>query len=268
MTDSRHEGNNAVDEERGDAGPADGGRAEKRSPHSIRFLDPEWERIEAYAETRGLTGPEFVRFAALAAMEAGPPPSAAGDRLAPLIEMTFRATYIMATKMRDEMLDAGRKEELDELVAAARGLQDEILGGEPARRKRVDEGGFPRAAPANGDRAAGRSAISAQPPAIHSWRVDCWRTCAIRRPVVRVGNEAEIHASAASVCPTGHGYGAGHRSIVVSRDGASSGPTPSVVRGKGTKRLATRSRIAGSSRELGSWTDPGDRQCTADGAGR
>ncbi len=134
MTDSRHDGNSAVDEERGDAGPADGGRAEKRSPHSIRFLDPEWERIEAYAETRGLTGPEFVRFAALAAMQAGSPPSTAGDRLAPLIEMTFRATYIMATKMRAEMLDAGRKEELDELVAAARGLQDEILGGEPAEK--------------------------------------------------------------------------------------------------------------------------------------
>ena len=134
MTDSGHDGIGAVDEERGDAVPADGGRAEKRSPHSIRFLDLEWECIEAFAEKRGLTGPEFVRFAALAAMEAGPPPSAAGDRLAPLIEMTFRATYIMATKMRDEMLDAGRKEELDELVAAARGLQDEILGGEPAEK--------------------------------------------------------------------------------------------------------------------------------------
>ena len=134
MTDSRHDGIGAVDEERGDAGPADGGRAEKRSPHSIRFLDPEWERIEAHAETRGLTGPEFVRFAALAAMEGGPSGAGTGDRLAPLIEMTFRATYIMATKMRDEMLDAGRKEELDELVAAARGLQDEILGGEPAQK--------------------------------------------------------------------------------------------------------------------------------------
>ena len=53
MTDSGHDGNNAVDEERGDADPADGGRAEKRSPRSIRFLDPEWESIEAYAETRG-----------------------------------------------------------------------------------------------------------------------------------------------------------------------------------------------------------------------
>ena len=105
--------------------PAEAGKAEKRVPHSIRFLDPEWEKIESFAEKRGLTGPEFVRFAALAAMEDG---AGTGERLAPLIEMTFRATYIMATKMRDEMLDAGRREELDELVVAARALQDEMLG--------------------------------------------------------------------------------------------------------------------------------------------
>ena len=49
---------------------------------------PEWERIEAFADRRGLTGPEFVRFAALAAMEDGPPGAAADDRLAPLIERT------------------------------------------------------------------------------------------------------------------------------------------------------------------------------------
>ena len=49
------------------------------------------------------------------------------DRLAPLIEMTFRATYVMATKMREEMLEAGRADELDELVSAARALQDEVL---------------------------------------------------------------------------------------------------------------------------------------------
>ena len=76
---------------------------------------------------RGLTGPEFVRFAALATME-DRPPAAAEDRLAPLIQMTFRVSYIMATKMRDEMLDTGRAEELDKLVAAARALQDEVLG--------------------------------------------------------------------------------------------------------------------------------------------
>lgn len=118
-----------MDSNRPDTVRSDAGRAEKRTPHSIRFLDPEWQRIESFAEKRGLTGPEFVRFAALAAMEDRPPPANAGDPLAPLIEMTFRATWIMATKMRGEMLDAGRKEELDELVAAARALQAEVLDG-------------------------------------------------------------------------------------------------------------------------------------------
>ena len=114
-----------------DMAPADAGKAEKRTPRSIRFYDPEWERIESFAEKRGVAAAEFVRFAALAAIEdgsgvsPGPDPR---DRLAPLIEMTFRATYILATQMRDEMLDAGREEELDALVAAARKLQDEMLG--------------------------------------------------------------------------------------------------------------------------------------------
>ena len=110
-----------------DIAPAEAGRAEKRTPHSIRFLDPEWERIKAFAQDRGLAPPEFVRFAALAAIGDGAGGSA--GRLGPLIEMTFRATYIMATKMREEMHDAGRERELDELVAAARELQDKLTGG-------------------------------------------------------------------------------------------------------------------------------------------
>ena len=121
-----------MDSTRTDMVPVNGGKVEKRTPRSVRFHDPEWERIEAFAEKRGMAAAEFVRFAALAAIEGGSeasPGSGPRDRLAPLIEMTFRATYIMATRMRDEMLDAGRKEELDVLVAAARGLQDEILGG-------------------------------------------------------------------------------------------------------------------------------------------
>lgn len=75
-----------------------------------RFLNPEWERIEAFAENRGLTGPEYVRFATLAAME---DEAGATERLAELIRMSFRATYILATNMRNEMLGAGR-EEVDE----------------------------------------------------------------------------------------------------------------------------------------------------------
>ena len=102
------------------------GKAETRTAHSIRFLDTEWDRIKAFAEGRGLAPPEFVRFAALAAIE-----DSAGDpagRLAPLIERTFRATYMLASRMRDEMLDAGRGEELDALIRAARELQDELTG--------------------------------------------------------------------------------------------------------------------------------------------
>ena len=99
------------------------GNARRRS-RSVRFLDSEWERIEAFAEARGLTGSEFVRYAALAATADR---GEATGRLAPLIETTFRATHILATKMRDDMLEAGRRAELDELVQAARKLQDKLL---------------------------------------------------------------------------------------------------------------------------------------------
>lgn len=99
----------------------------KRWPHSIRFLEPEWERIEVFAEARGLTAPEFVRFATLAVVSDGGNSAA---RLAPLIERTFRAAYMLSTRMRNEMLEAGEQEELDALIAAARGLQDELLDGD------------------------------------------------------------------------------------------------------------------------------------------
>ncbi len=122
-----------------DSAQDDAARPEKRTPHSIRFLDLEWERIEKFAEERGLTGPEFVRFAALEAVAEGRPTPDPVARLAPLIESTFRGTYIVATKLRDELLDAGREEELDELVASARALQDEILGEDPGEEDPGEE---------------------------------------------------------------------------------------------------------------------------------
>ena len=65
-----------------------------------------------------------MRYAALAAMA---DPCETAGRLAPLIETTFRATHILATKMRDEMLDEGREAELEHLVEGARALQDKLL---------------------------------------------------------------------------------------------------------------------------------------------
>ncbi len=96
----------------------------KRSAHTIRFLEPEWENVEAFAEARGLAPAEFVRFATLNAIADG---GASVAGLAPLIQTTFRGTHILASRLRDEMLEAGEQEILDEMVAAARGLQAELI---------------------------------------------------------------------------------------------------------------------------------------------
>ena len=106
------------------------GQVEKRMPHSIRFLKLEWERIEAFAGDRGLSPAEFVRFAALAAIQE--PTGALPARLAPLIEETYRFCYILATKRREEMFKAGERELLDALIAAARKSQARALGEESA----------------------------------------------------------------------------------------------------------------------------------------
>ena len=113
-----------------DRAPADGGRTGKRAPHSIRFSGAEWERVETVAGRRGLTPAEFVRLAALAATE-----DVSGllrspgriDRLAPLIERTFRYSYMLATRMRDDMRTNGQDEELNALIDTARALQQELL---------------------------------------------------------------------------------------------------------------------------------------------
>ena len=34
--------------------PTEAGKSEKRTPRSVRFHDPEWERIEEFAEKRGM----------------------------------------------------------------------------------------------------------------------------------------------------------------------------------------------------------------------
>ena len=101
------------------------GKTATRRAHSIRFLEPEWERIEAFAEARGLTPSEFVRFATLAAIEDG----ASMGRLAPLVKTTFRATYMMMSRLSEDLLEAGENEQLDTLVADAEEVQEELLGG-------------------------------------------------------------------------------------------------------------------------------------------
>ena len=105
---------------------AGAGKAERRVPRSIRFSDEEWGRIEALADERGVTPAELVRFVALSAVEDGGG-CPVGD-LSPLIERTFRYSYIMATNLREEMIGAGRGEELEELIETARRLQQDLAG--------------------------------------------------------------------------------------------------------------------------------------------
>ena len=104
------------------AGPAG---KNKRRPHTVRFHDTEWSRIASLAESRGLTPSAFVRDAALAALAAR---HGAGDaRLAPLVETTFRAAHILVSKLRHEMLAAGKQDELDAMIAAAHALEANLL---------------------------------------------------------------------------------------------------------------------------------------------
>ena len=98
---------------------------QKRTPHTIRFLGPEWDRIEAHAQDRGLTAAEFVRFATLAAVADGP----GGCRhRAPLVETTFRGTHVLMSALRDRMREAGEPATLEKWVRTARAYQDELLG--------------------------------------------------------------------------------------------------------------------------------------------
>ena len=98
-------------------------QADPRKSRTVRFTDSEWDEVRTAAEAHGLPAAEFVRERMLAVARA---PSA---DLAPLIERTFRYTYMIATKMRDDMDREGRAEEMEKLIDDARKLQDSLRDG-------------------------------------------------------------------------------------------------------------------------------------------
>ncbi len=104
--------------------------SDARRPHSIRFSDSEWKLIERAAARHGLSAGELVRSGALAAAEdrlGEPPPASLSRGHAALIEAIYRFVYMMATLRRDELLDARREKELDDLIAAAREAMKETM---------------------------------------------------------------------------------------------------------------------------------------------
>ena len=107
----------------GTGGKPDENRSDARKPRSVRFSDSEWKLIGRAAARHGVPAGELVRSGAIAAAEdrlGEPPPATLSTGHAALIEEIYRFAYVMATLRRNELLDAKRNEELDDLVEQAR----------------------------------------------------------------------------------------------------------------------------------------------------
>ena len=78
-----------------------------------------------------MSAAEFVRerILALARDPASADRTAGPASIAALIERIFRYIWFLATERRDAMVREGRTEELDKLVAEARGLQESLRRG-------------------------------------------------------------------------------------------------------------------------------------------
>ena len=105
--------------------------ADVRKPRGIRFSDSEWEEVRTAAERNDVPVAEFVRerILEIARGRAAANISGIPADLAPLIERTFRYTYMLATQKRDDMIRDGCGDEMNKLVKAARDLQDSLLQG-------------------------------------------------------------------------------------------------------------------------------------------
>ena len=104
-----------------------------RTPRGIRFSDSEWESVKDAAIRHKISAAEFVRNATLSAIATAPeedsgtiPPG-----IVKLIKHTYRSVYILSTLKRDEMLDDGRIEELNQTVALAKQSQRELSNDSP-----------------------------------------------------------------------------------------------------------------------------------------
>ena len=102
-----------------------------RTSRTIRFSDPEWEKVEEAASRRGGSPAEFVRNAALAAAadNTGTVPGVLPPGFLELIKRIYLGSYMLSTLKREEMIHEGRGEELDRTVQAARDIQDFLLDG-------------------------------------------------------------------------------------------------------------------------------------------
>ena len=100
-------------------------QSQARTSRTIRFSDPEWERVEIAARRRRATAAEFVRNAALAATESES--ETIPLEIAAQIERIYRGVYLLASLKRDEILREGRQEEIERTMKDARESQNSIM---------------------------------------------------------------------------------------------------------------------------------------------
>ena len=107
--------------------------SDARRTRGIRFSDPEWEEVKTAAERHDIPAAEFVRerILEIARTDSGADPSIIPAQLTPLIERTFRYAYILATLKRDEMIAAGRGDEIEALAETVRELENSLKRGVP-----------------------------------------------------------------------------------------------------------------------------------------
>ena len=106
----------------------DGSEGAVRKPRAIRFSDSEWDEVKKAAEDRGVPVAEYVRETML---DTARNPVVVGSLaipadLVPLIERTSRYTYMLATKMREDLIHDGQGDKLDYLIEESRKLQDTL----------------------------------------------------------------------------------------------------------------------------------------------
>ena len=110
-------------------------RSDARRPRSIRFADSEWNLIGQAALRHGIPAGELVRTGALALAEdrlgESPPATLSPGHLA-LIESIYRSVYVMSTLKREELLDAGHRDDVKALVDAARKTMKQTMDEGPA----------------------------------------------------------------------------------------------------------------------------------------
>ena len=104
--------------------------ADPRKSCRVRFTDSELEEVKSDAETQDLPAAEFVRERILPIARNTSVASVPAD-FVPFIERTLRYTYMMETKMRDEMASEDRAGEMEKFIASALDLQESVRRGPP-----------------------------------------------------------------------------------------------------------------------------------------